>query len=107
MRLNVSNLYQAITFPIRSQSFIEYKCILIEPFRRLVQENELIFLHLKIPDAHVIMIKNGDEVILLDTDEYKNGLVKKEVIVRGDIHIRVRWNDKTEKLSTICMFNMV
>ena len=107
MRLNVSNLCQAITFPVRSQSFTQSKCILIEPFRRLVQENESIFLNLKIPDAHVIMIKNGDEFILLDTEEYKNGLLQKQLIVRGDIHIRVRWNDKTEKLSTICIFNMI
>jgi transglutaminase/protease-like cytokinesis protein 3 len=107
MRLNVSNLSQAITFPIRSQTFIEYKCILIEPFRRLVQKNESIFIHMKIPDAHVIMIKNGQECIPLDADEYKNGLLKKEIRVQGDIHIRVRWNDKTEKLSTICIFNMI
>ena len=48
MRLNVTNMFQAITFPIRSQTFIEYKCILIEPFRRLVRENENIFIYMKI-----------------------------------------------------------
>jgi transglutaminase/protease-like cytokinesis protein 3 len=107
MRLNVSNMFQAITFPIRSQSFMEYKCILIEPFRRLVQENERVFIYMKIPDAHIIQIKNGNEFIIPNKDEYKNELLKKEVYVQGDIHICARWNEKTDQISTICIFNMI
>jgi transglutaminase/protease-like cytokinesis protein 3 len=107
MQLNVSNMYQAITFPIRSQSFIEYKCILIEPFRCLIQENEHIFIIMKIPDAYMITIINGNELIIPNNDEYQNSLLKKEVDVKGDIHICVQWNEKTEKISTICIFNMI
>ena len=107
MRLNVLNLSQAITFPMRSQSFLEYRCILIQPFRRLIQENECLYIHMKIPDARAIKIKNGNESILPNINEYQNGFLKKEVLVRGDIRICVRWTDQTEKLYTICVFNMI
>lgn len=107
MKLNVINMFQAITFPIRSQLFSEYKCILIEPFRRLLKENEYVLIHIKIPDALAIKIKNGNEVFLVNQDEYQNGFLKKQIYAHGDIHICARWNERTEKISTICIFNMI
>ena len=107
MRLNVNNLYQTITFPLRSHLFFKYQCILIEPFRRLVEVNERIWIFLKIPDAQMIKILNGDQLILPNTDEYQNDFLKKEIFVRGDIRICARWNDKARKFSTICMFHMI
>ena len=45
MRLNVLNINSSNYFSNNIINlFIEYKCILIEPFRRLVQENECIFI---------------------------------------------------------------
>ncbi|CAF0864971.1 unnamed protein product [Rotaria sordida] len=108
MQLNVLNMIQAITFPIIYQSFFEYKCILIEPFRRLIKKNEYLFIHMKIPDAILIKIKNGDDYIIPNKDEYKNGLLKKEIYIQGDLHICAQWNDKTNRqISTICIFNMI
>jgi hypothetical protein len=62
---------------------------------------------MKIPDAYMITIINGNELIIPNNDEYQNSLLKKEVDVKGDIHICVQWNEKTEKISTICIFNMI
>ncbi|CAF3542276.1 unnamed protein product [Rotaria sp. Silwood1] len=108
MRLNVFNIIQAITFPIIYQSFSEYKCILIEPFRRLIQKNEYLFIHMIIPDAILIKIKNGEDYIIPNKDEYKNGLLKKEIHIQGDLHVCAQWNDKTNRqISTICVFNMI
>ena len=107
MRLNVNNLFQTISFPLRSQLFLKFQCILIEPFRRLVEENERICLSLKIPDAQMIKIINGDQWLVPTSDEYQNNILKKEFFVRGDIRICARWNEKTKKLSTICLFHMI
>jgi hypothetical protein len=62
---------------------------------------------MKILHAHMIKIKNGNELIILNNDEYQNDLSKKEICVQGDIDICVRWNEKTDKMSTICIFNMI
>ncbi|CAF3373681.1 unnamed protein product [Rotaria socialis] len=107
MRLNVSNMIQAITFPIIYQSFIEYKCILVEPFRRHIEENEDLVIHMKIPDAIKIKIKNGDDYIIPNKDEYKNGVLKTKVHIQGDLHVCAQWNDKTNQpISTICIFTV-
>jgi hypothetical protein len=92
MKLNVLNLIQTITFPIIYTVFIEYKCILIEPFRRLLQENEYVTMSMKIPNAKIVKIKNGDDFIVPNKDEYQNG---------------ARWDDRTDQISTICVFNMI
>lgn len=107
MKLNVIHLSQSITFPIRSRFFNEYKCILIEPLRGILNKNEHILIQMIIPDALFIQIKNGDEIFIVEKNEYENDLLKKEIHVHGDIHICARWNEKTEKNSTICIFNMI
>ena len=107
MKLNVSNMTQAITFPFLCSSFIEYKCILIEPFRRLLRENECILIHMKIPGANGVKIKNGENDVIPEIDEYKNELLKKEIYVQGDVHICAQWNDKADQILTICIFNMI
>ncbi|CAF1378631.1 unnamed protein product [Didymodactylos carnosus] len=107
MRLHVSNIVQAITFPLTYQPFNEHKCILIEPLRRLVQQNERVLIHMKIPNTNVIKIHNGDDYIVPTKDEYKNGLLKKEIQVQGDIQVCGRWDDKADSILTICVFNMI
>jgi hypothetical protein len=107
MKLNVLNLIQTITFPIIYTVFIEYKCILIEPFRRLLQENEYVTMSMKIPNAKIVKIKNGDDFIVPNKDEYQNGLLKKDIYVQGDIYVCARWDDRTDQISTICVFNMI
>jgi hypothetical protein len=107
MRLYVSNIVQSFTFPIIYQLFNEYQCILIEPFRRLVRENECVFIHMKIPGANVVKIQNGEDYIVPNKDEYKNGVLKKQVNVQGDIRICAQWDDKADTISTICVFNMI
>lgn len=107
MRLNVNNLGQTISFPLRSQLFLKFQCILIEPFRRLVEENERFSLSMKIPDAQMIKIINGDQWLIPSKDEYQNNILKKEFLVRGDIRICARWNEKSKKFSTLCLFHMI
>jgi len=107
MELNVTNIHRSITFPIRSSSFIRNKCILIEPFRRLVQRNERLVFHMKIPNAISVKIKNGHDVLVPNDNEYENNILKKQIQIQGDIHICARWNEKIEKFSTICIFHMI
>lgn len=107
MRLHVSNIVQAITFPLTYEPFSEYGCILIEPLNRLMQQDERVLIHMKIPDANVIKIRNGDDYIVPTKDEYKNGMLKKEIRVQGDISVCGRWDDKADSISTICVFNMI
>ncbi|CAF4649572.1 unnamed protein product, partial [Rotaria sp. Silwood2] len=48
------------------------------------------------------------DYIIPNQDEYKNGLLKKEIHVQGDLHVCAQWNDKTNRqISTICVFNMI
>jgi hypothetical protein len=104
IRLPGSNISQPITFPLVHQSFEEHQCILIEPLQRLVRKNEQVLIHMIVPDAYVVKIRNGDDTIVLDEDEYRNGIVKKKVRVRGDLYVCGCWDKKTD--STMCVFNM-
>ena len=106
MRLRVSDIVDAFTFPLLYTIFTEHKCILIEPLQRLVHENEQVLIHMIIPNANVLKILNGDDYMVPCTTEYKKGVLKKTVRVQGDLHICARWDDKADLISTICVFNM-
>ncbi|CAF3506055.1 unnamed protein product [Rotaria socialis] len=107
MRLRVSNIDDAFMFPITYATFTEHRCILIEPFQRLVCENEQVLIHMIIPNANVIKIRNGDEYMVPHKDEYKNGVLKKKIFVQGDLQVCGRWDDKADSISIICIFNMI
>lgn len=107
MRLHVVNINGSMTFPLTYQPFREHGCIIIEPFDRLIQENDRILFHLKIPDANVIKIRHGEDYIVPTKDEYKNGILMKEIVIQGDIAICGRWDDNADSISTICVFNMI
>ncbi|CAF0783349.1 unnamed protein product [Rotaria sordida] len=105
IRLPGSNISQSITFPLVHQSFEEHQCILIEPLQRLLRQNELVLIHMIVPGAHTVKIRNGEDNIELDVNEYKKEVVKKKIRVRGDVYIIGCWDKKTD--STICVFNMI
>ncbi|CAF1183065.1 unnamed protein product [Rotaria sordida] len=107
MRLRVSNIADAFMFPITYASFTEHRCILIEPFQRLVHKNEQVLIHMIIPKANVIKIRNGDEYMVPYSDEYKNGVLKKQIRVQGDLQVCGRWDDNADSISIICIFNMI
>ncbi|CAF3464109.1 unnamed protein product [Rotaria sp. Silwood1] len=107
MRLRVSNIADAFMFPITYATFTEHSCILIEPFQRLVDENEQVLIHMIIPKANVIKIRNGDEYMVPHPDEYKNGVLKKQIRVQGDLQVCGRWDDKADSIAIICIFNMI
>ena len=107
MRLHVVNIIGSMTFPLTYQPFREHQCILIEPLDRLIQENDRVLFHLKIPGANVIKILHGEDYIVPTKDEYKNGILMKEILVQGDIVICGRWDDNADSISTICVFNMI
>jgi hypothetical protein len=105
IRLPGSNISQSITFPLVHQSFEEHRCILIEPFQRLLRQNEQVLIHMIVPGAHLVRIQNGEDNNELDEKEYKNGIVKKKIRVRGDVTVTGCWDKKTD--STICVFKMM
>lgn len=107
MRLNVVNIIGSITFSFTYQPFKEHRCILIEPFNRLIQENERVRIHMKIPDANVVKIQHAGDYIVPTKDEYKNGILMKEIIVQSDISICARWDDNADSISIVCVFNMI
>ncbi|CAF2629331.1 unnamed protein product [Rotaria sp. Silwood2] len=107
MCLHVSNIADAFMFPITYATFTEHCCILIELFQRLVHGNEQVLIHMIIPNANVLKIRNGDEYMVPYKDEYKNGVLKKQIRVQGDLQVCGRWDDKADTMSIICIFNMI
>lgn len=105
IRLPGSNISQPISFPIVHQSFEQYQCILIEPLHRLLRHNEQVLIHMIVPGAHLVKIRNGDDNIELDVNEYKKEVVRKKIRIRGDVYVTGCWDKKTD--STICVFNMI
>jgi hypothetical protein len=105
IRLPGSNISQSITFPMVHQSFEQHQCILIEPLQRLLRQNEQVLIHMIVPGAHIVKIRNGDDNMELDVNEYKKEVVKKKIRVRGDVYVTGCWDKKTD--STICVFNMI
>ncbi|CAF0957345.1 unnamed protein product [Didymodactylos carnosus] len=107
MRLNVKDVSQAPTFPTLYQPFTKYNCSIIEPLRRLVYKNEKLLIHMKIPDANVLKIHNGEDYIIPNKDEYKNNILKKTIIVDGNVDICARWDDNADSINVICRFTML
>lgn len=106
MRLRVPNIVDAFTFPRFYAAFTQHKCILVAPFQRLIYRNTDIFIHMIIPQANVVKIKNGEDYISLIQDDYKNGILKKKLRVQGDVHVCARWNDNADTIDTLCVFDM-
>ena len=106
MRLRVTNIVDAFTFPTIYSTFTEHRCILIEPLQRLVYKDEEVLLHMIIPHANVLKIDNGDDKIVPCSEEYKRGVLRKKVRVQGDLHICARWNDNADTIEVLCVFNM-
>lgn len=105
IRLPGSHSSQPISFPMIHQAFEQHQCVLIEPLHRLFRRNEQIFIHMIIPGAELVKIRNGEENMDVDVNEYKNNVMKKRIRVRGDVHIIACWDRKTD--STLCVFNVI
>ena len=58
-----------------------------------------------LPGAHMVKIRNGNDDIVLDRNEYINGVVKKEVQARGDVYVYGRWGNETD--SAVCLFYVI
>ena len=107
MKLRVSNIVEPFCFPMIYSAFKEHKCILIAPFRRFVQKDELVLIHMIIPNCNVLEVQNGKDSMAPCVTEYKNGILKKEVRVQGDLKICARWNDNADSISILCVFTMM
>lgn len=107
MRLRVSNMIDAFTFPLTYSAFTEHHCILIEPLRRLVYKNEEVLIHMIIPHANVLKIDNGDDRIVPTNEEYRRGILRRKVRVQGDLKICARWNDNADTIEILCVFNLI
>ena len=104
VRLPGSSQFQSVIFPLMHQSFYDHHCILIEPLRRVLRLNEQIFIHLIVPNAHKVKIRNGQDTLELEGNELKNDIVKKKIRVRGEVCIIGCWDRKTD--ATICVFSV-
>ena len=107
MRLRVSDIAEAFTFPKIYSAFTQHNCILIEPLRRFVHKDEQVMLHMALPNIKVIHINNGEDDIVPNKDEYKNGVLKKEVRVQGDLEVCGRWDNNADSISVLCSFTMM
>ena len=107
MRLRVFDIADAFMFPIIYSDFTERHCILVEPFHRFVRKDQQISIHMIIPNANVIKIRNGDDYMVPCKSEYEKGVLKKEIRVQGDIQICGRWDDKADSISILCIFNVI
>ena len=105
IQLPGSNISQSISFPIVHQSFEQHQCILIEPLHRLLRRNEQVLIHMIVPGADLVKIRNGDDDMELNVNEYKKDVIRKKIRVRGDVYVIGCWDKKTD--STICVFNMI
>ena len=105
IRLPGSDRSPPSTLPLVHQAFEERQCILIEPLQRLLRSNEPVLIHMVVPEAQTVRIRNGSETIELNGTEYKNGVVKKKIRVRGDVHVLACWEKKSE--TTVCVFNVL
>lgn len=107
MKLRVTNIVDPFCFPMIYSTFTEHKCVLIAPFRRFVQKDELVLIHMIIPNCNVLEVQNGKDSMAPCVTEYKNGVLKKEVRVQGDLKICARWNDNADSISILCIFTMM
>ena len=104
MRLKVIGLVTAPSFPILYRPFTEYKCTLIEPFRRSLRRGEQVMIRMCLPNATTVRVDNGSETRL--TYGYENEVLTTDLIVEGDVTVFGIF-DQTEQLQPICKFNMV
>ena len=107
MKLRVSNITDAFCFPMIYSVFTEKKCILIAPLRRFVSQDEQVLIHTIIPNGNVVEVRNGKDYMVPCKTEYKNGVLKKEVRVQGDLQVLARWNDNADSISVLCVFTML
>lgn len=106
IQMPFANIEQPVTFPHLYQAFKDYRCVLVEPLRRVLTENEEVMLHLVLPGARAVSIRNGEESIRVNRDEFHSGVMRKMIRVRGNVTVRGRWDDDdTER--EICAFTMV
>ena len=98
------NVKGGCTFPKLEQAFDEHRCILVEPFRRFVQLNEQLTIHLVLPQVSTVKIRNGEQIIQLDKEQLPQGVLKMKLQVRGHITIQGQWNGHRE--TNICRFSL-
>lgn len=107
MRLRVRNISGAFVFPTIYSAFTEHQCILIEPLRRFVHENETVLIHVIVPKANVLKIQNGDDLMVPSKGEYTGGVLRKQIRVQGNLQICARWDDNADSISVLCVFYMI
>lgn len=98
------NIKGGWTFPKLEQAFDEHRCILIEPFRRFVQLNEQLTIHLVLPQVSIVRIHNGEQIIQLNKEQLLQGVLKMKLQVRGHITVQGEWNGHRE--TNICRFSL-
>ncbi|CAF3472488.1 unnamed protein product [Rotaria socialis] len=105
LRLPGPNISQTILFPYTFPSFELQRCTLIQPLQSFLRHNTMAFIHMVIPDAREVKIQNGNNVILLNENEYSQGILRKQIEVRGDVYVYGQWKNKTD--SPICFFYVI
>ncbi|CAF2155780.1 unnamed protein product [Rotaria magnacalcarata] len=105
IRLPGPNISQTILFPYTFPSFELHQCILMQPLQSFLRHNTMAFIHVVMPGAREVKIQNGNNVILLNENEYNQGIVRKQIEVRGDVYVYGQWQNKID--SPVCFFYVI
>jgi hypothetical protein len=105
IRLPGANIAQSIFFPYIFPSFETYQCILIQPLQSFLKYNDHVLIHMVIPKAHRVKIRNGNDDIILNPNEYINGIVQKKVQVKGDVYVYGQWDNETDL--PVCFYYVI
>ncbi|CAF3445809.1 unnamed protein product [Rotaria sp. Silwood1] len=105
IRIPGANITQSVLFPYTFPSFEMHRCTLIQPLQSFLRHNEHVLIQMVIPYAHSVKIHNGNDVVILDDDDYIDGKLKKQIQVHGDVYVYGQWNNEAD--SPICFFYVI
>ena len=100
-----ANAPRSITFPHMEPAFEEHQCILIEPLHGQLRRNQKVLIHMVVPDAQTVKLRNGDQLVELDGNDFKDGVLRKKIQVKGDVQVVGSWKKNVD--TPVCLFNVV
>lgn len=106
IQMPFANIEQPVTFPQLYQAFREHECILVEPLRRALRENEEVMIHMVMPGASGVSLRIGNDILPVDHGEFQNGVLRKMIRVRDLTKISARWNGDVRE-QDLCLFTMI
>ena len=100
-----ANASRPIRFPHMETAFEEQQCILIEPLYGQLRRNQKVLIHMVVPHAQTVKLRNGDQLMELDGNDFKDGVLRKKIQVKGDVQVLGSWKKNVD--TPLCLFNVV